>query len=327
MDRKPSFRQFCQDMSDQFLRLPTEHRLRDATGGSVRLAMTFLRPWFHSVVVDDFTEATETACSLAFTIAQWPAQWWSRDHVEMWDVIRSLVQALGEEVREKRNGETSDEVRRLQEVVSGLERVVQDYSEEAEIASSAGSENSAMEAEIGVFVDIPPSPPASVIECPVPESALVTVPPTIPAPPFARSVSQDTQAVVIPPSSPASVIECSVPGSVTVPPTITAPSVARSVSQDAQAVVVAPSQSPDSNQSTTPTLIFAPTIVIHQEQQQSVKPIPELESPSSDPHRNPKRRPHSLAETAACVVTGLLVGAFITLCIVNSQRRTLIYVT
>jgi len=287
MDRKPSFRQFCQDMSDQFLRLPTEHRIRDATGGSVRLAMAFLRPWFHSVVVDDFTEATETACDLAFTIAQWPAQWWARDHVEMWDVIRSLVQALGEEIREKQRREASEEVRRLQGVVSDLERVVQDYAEEVEVASSADSKDDEMEVGVDVSVIMPPSPPASVIECPVPGRTPVTVPPVYLAPQTARSVSQDAQAVVVAPNS----------------------------------------QSQDGDRSRTPTIIFAPTIIIHQEQQSATEPAPKPESPPAEPQPKPKRRPHSLAETATCVITGLLVGAFITICIVNSQRRTLIYVT
>lgn len=279
MDRKPSFRQFCQDMSDQFLHLPTEHRLRDATGSSVRLAMTFLRPWFHSVVVDDFTEATETVCSLAFIIAQWPAQWWSRDHVEMWDVIRSLVQSVGEEVREKQKGVAIEEVRRLQGVVSTLERVVQDY-EEAEVASSVDSTNDMIESEFEGSIVMLPSPPASIAEWPADE---------------------DTLILALPPA--------------TTPPAD---------------VALPNSESPDSNQSKTPTLIFAPTIVVHQQQQYAIEqtqPTPESESPHEESQRHPKRRPHSLAETATCIVTGLLVGAFITLCIVNSQRRTLIYVT
>lgn len=286
MDRKPSFRQFCQDMSDQFLHLPTEHRLRDATGSSVRLAMTFLRPWFHSVVVDDFTEATETVCSLAFIIAQWPAQWWSRDHVEMWDVIRSLVQSVGEEVREKQKGVVVEEVRRLQGVVSNLERVVQDY-EEAEVASSVDSTNDMIEAEVEGSVVMLPSPPASILEW---------------------SADEDTLVLAL--------------------PTATAPTAA-SFSQAALADVATPGfESPDSNQSKTPTLIFAPTIVVHQQSAiERTQPTPESESPHGEPQRHPKRRPHSLAETATCIVTGLLVGAFITLCIVNSQRRTLIYVT
>lgn len=288
MDRKPSFRQFCQDMSDQFLHLPTEHRLRDATGSSVRLAMTFLRPWFHSVVVDDFTEATETVCSLAFIIAQWPAQWWSRDHVEMWDVIRSLVQSVGEEVREKQKGVAIEEVRRLQGVVSNLERVVQDY-EEAEVASSVDSTNDMIETEVEGSIVMLPSPPASIVEWSADEDTLILALPTATAPP-AASFSQ------------AALADVATPGS----------------------------ESPDSNQSKTPTLIFAPTIVVHQQQQSAIEqtqPTPESEYPHGEPQRHPKRCSHLLAETATCIVTGLLVGAFITLCIVNSQRRTLIYVT
>ncbi|KAG1872967.1 hypothetical protein DFJ58DRAFT_884952 [Suillus subalutaceus] len=288
MDRKPSFRQFCQDMSDQFLQLSTEHRLRDATGSSVRLAMTFLRPWFHSVVVDDFTEATETVCSLAFIIAQWPAQWWSRDHVEMWDVIRSLVQSVGEEVREKQRGIAVEEVRRLQGVVSNLERVVQDY-EEAEVASSIDSTNDMMEAEVEGSVIMPPSPPASILEWSADEDTLILALPTATAP-LAASLSQAT------------LVDVAAPGS----------------------------ESLGSNRPKTPTLIFAPTIVVHQQQRSATErtqPTPEPESPHGELRRHPKRRPHSLAETATCIVTGLLVGAFITLCVVNSQRRTLIYVT
>lgn len=288
MDRKPSFRQFCQDMSDQFLRLPTEHRLRDATGSSVRLAMSFLRPWFHSVVVDDFSEATETVRSLAFIIAQWPAQWWSREHLEIRDVIHSLVQSVGEEVREKQKGMAAEEVRRLQGMFSNLERVVED-DEETEIGSSVDSTDDMVEAKVEESVVMPPSPPASIIEWSVDEDTLILALPTAAAPP-AASFSQAALGDV----------------------------------------ATANSESPDRNRPKTPTLIFAPTIVVHQQQRSAIeqtRPTPESESHHEEPQRHPKRRPHSLAETATCIVTGLLVGAFITLCIVNSQKRTLIYVT
>ncbi|KAI6115370.1 hypothetical protein EDD16DRAFT_1482840 [Pisolithus croceorrhizus] len=241
MDRKPSFRQFCQDMSDQFLRLPTEHRLRDATGGSVRLAMAFLRPWFHKIVAKDFTNATETACTLAFIIAQWPAQWWSRDHVEMWSVIRSLVQAVAEEVREKRKSELTEEVRRLQGVVTDLERVVQDY-EEAESASISG----------------PAPAPVVPITCEVvPELS-----------------STKTEEDMLP---------C------------------------AETAVPRPAVKPSETR---------------REEQSLPRESQPLESEESQ-----KARSHLYIETASVIVTGILVGAFITLCIVNSSRRTLIYVT
>jgi hypothetical protein len=206
----------------------------------------------------------------------------------MWDVIRSLVQSVGEEVREKQKGVAIEEVRRLQGVVSNLERVVQDY-EEAEVASSVDSTNDMIETEVEGSIVMLPSPPASIVEWSADEDTLILALPTATAPP-AASFSQ------------AALADVATPGS----------------------------ESPDSNQSKTPTLIFAPTIVVHQQQQSAIEqtqPTPESEYPHGEPQRHPKRCSHLLAETATCIVTGLLVGAFITLCIVNSQRRTLIYVT
>jgi hypothetical protein len=205
----------------------------------------------------------------------------------MWDVIRSLVQSVGEEVREKQKGVAIEEVRRLQGVVSTLERVVQDY-EEAEVASSVDFTNDMIESEVEGSIVMLPSPPASIVEWPADEDTLILALPPATAPPAV--------------SSQAALVDVALPGS----------------------------ESPDGNRSKSPTLIFAPTIVVHHQQQsaiEQIQPTPESESPHGESQRHPKRRPHSLAETATCIVTGLLVGAFITLCIVNSQRRTLIYVT
>ena len=286
MERKPSFRQFCQDMSAQFLRLSAERRLRDATGGSVRLAMAFLRPWFHRVVSKDFSEATDEACTLAFMIAQWPAQWWSRDHLEMWTVIRSLVRAVAEEVREKQKAEVDEEVRRLQGVVTDLERVVEDY-EEAEVISTVdpAKENDDKEEDFVLLptppFSPPPSTPTSVIECPAPIDLTPTVSDLIPA-------IQDVASVARPVTG--------------------------------------------SDNSRPATVILSPTIIIHQQQQQQEQCAPaETHSDSPSPEHgiaNPRKaRSHSFVETASCIITGVLVGAFITLCVINSQRRTLIYVT
>ncbi|KAG6337023.1 hypothetical protein ID866_2083 [Astraeus odoratus] len=278
MDRKPSFRKFCYDMSNQFLRLPTEHRLRDATGGSVRLAMAFLRPWFHKALSHDIANATDTACSLAFMIAQWPAQWWSRDHVEMWSVIRSLVQAVAEEVREKQQSEATDEVRRLQDVVTGLERVVQDY-EEAEVASCVYPETETEDDDFTIV--LPPSPPASVCGRRSPTPMALTG--AIPAP--TAPVTTSESAVTNPHSEPKE----------TSPPTPEIP-------------IDSPPITPELNEDKK------------EEQSSSPNPLP------SD-SEEPPAQSHSFVETASCIITGILVGAFITLCIVNSTRRTLIYVT
>lgn len=280
MDRKPSFRQFCQDMSDQFLQLSDKHRLRDTTGGSVRLAMAFLRPWFHKVVAKDFSQATDMACTLAFMIAQWPAQWWSRDHLEMWSVIRSLVQALAEEVREKQRGVVDEEVRRLRD----------DVTDDYEVISSVGSVKEKEDVLWNERVVLLPTPPLT--------------------PP--------------PPSAPPSVIviDCNYP----VP---TDQSIVSTPTQDV-APVPQPAEGSDNSPPTTVT-VLSPTIIIHQqlrkEQHPAVEAHPNSPSPDHDIAKPKKMRSHSLIETASCVITGALVGAFITFCIINAQRRILIYVT
>ena len=278
MDRKPSFRQFCQDMSDQFLALPTEHRLRDATGGSVRLAMAFLRPWFQKTVVWDFTMATDTTCTLAFIIAQWPAQWWSRDHVEMWSVTRSLVQAVAEEVREKQKKEVTDEVRRLQDVVTGLERVVKDY-EDAECLYPDS------ETDIGSYTMVlPPSPPAS--DCG--------------RSPRPRPITATLSAPV---------------------PSVTVPQVA--AESDTDISQAEPEEKPSlslETPATAPPTTAHHSKEIHREEQSSGPQPSEFEELQ-------EARTPSFVETASCIITGILLGAFITLTLASSTRRTLIYVT
>ena len=132
-ERKPSYRQFCQDMSTRFLRMPDEHRLRDTTAGSVRLAIVFLRPWFHKMVHEDFALATSKLRELTFVVAQWPGQWWVRDHVEIWELIQVMANTVGEEIREKRKYESFEEVKTLQSIVDDLESLVRQY--EGQIAS------------------------------------------------------------------------------------------------------------------------------------------------------------------------------------------------
>ena len=224
-ERKPSYRQFCQDMSTNFLRMPTELRLRDTTSGSIRLAVALLRPWFHKVVREDFGLATSTLRELAFVIAQWPGQWWVRDHVEVWELIPLMVQTIGEEVREKQQHEAGEEVKALQSVVDDLEQLVRQY--EIQIASKRGERKGLWSSKtLNTF--------------------------TFPKRIAHKRSDTDTTLVDLP---------------------------------DAKVLELIP--------------------------EDTVKPTP---SP----------RPHSMAETVSCVCTGLLFGAFITLCIINSQRRTLI---
>jgi len=211
-------------MSTRFLRLSAEHRLRDTTAGSLRLAIVFLRPWFHNIVHEDFALATSKLRELTFVIAQWPGQWWVRDHVEIWELIQLMAQTVGEEIREKRKYEAVEEVKTLQGIVGDLEGLVRQY--EGQIAARRVKRFS--------------------------WSSKAFYPSNIPKRISHRRSDTDTTLVEL--------LDPQVPES-------------------------------------------APTAA-------------QIPSPSP--------RPHSMVETVSCLCTGLLFGAFITMCIMNSQRRTLI---
>ncbi|KAF9045454.1 hypothetical protein BJ165DRAFT_1528322 [Panaeolus papilionaceus] len=117
--RKASYRHFCQDMSKAFMQRPVEVRLRDSTGGAVRLALSFLRPFFHRVVQDDFDTAIFYLRRLAILISQWPGIW-AQEHPEIQKVVESMVLALGEELKMKYASQNTDEISRLQVIINGI---------------------------------------------------------------------------------------------------------------------------------------------------------------------------------------------------------------
>ncbi|KAF9531045.1 hypothetical protein CPB83DRAFT_809322, partial [Crepidotus variabilis] len=119
--RKLSYRHFCHDMSSTFKNRPEEVRLRDATSGAVRLALSFLRPFFHNVVQEDFTAAISYLRTLAVSISQWPGDGFVTSHPEIKQIVDSMVLALGEELREKYSMQRKGEVTRLQLVIQDLE--------------------------------------------------------------------------------------------------------------------------------------------------------------------------------------------------------------
>ncbi|CAL1710001.1 unnamed protein product [Somion occarium] len=118
--KKPSFRQFCQAMSDRFLRMPMDKRLRDTTAGSVRLALALLRPYIHRHISDDFTTATTHVCDLAYIISCWPGQWWVREHPEIPDLLRCMIHIVGEEMREARRIQALADATKMQGLVEQL---------------------------------------------------------------------------------------------------------------------------------------------------------------------------------------------------------------
>ncbi|KZT26177.1 hypothetical protein NEOLEDRAFT_1063722 [Neolentinus lepideus HHB14362 ss-1] len=125
--KKSTYRQFCKQMSERFLRMEREDRLRDTTTGSVHLALRLLRARFYERVLDDLDASTVMVYQLAMVVAAWPGQWWVRDQPELPDLIRSIVNAVGEEIREARRVKVVAEVARLQSIVDDLEWMARDH--------------------------------------------------------------------------------------------------------------------------------------------------------------------------------------------------------
>ena len=142
--QRSGYQQFCQQMSEQFLRSSAEVRLRDTTTSSVRLAMCFLRPWFQKYALKDYQGAVDNVAELAYIIARWPGQWWVREHTEIWDLIQSMVHVIGEEVRDAQRIHALNEVTRLQGVVSELQLLTDEFMS---VHSRSGSEDSADEGD------------------------------------------------------------------------------------------------------------------------------------------------------------------------------------
>ncbi|KAH9993300.1 hypothetical protein BJV74DRAFT_833365 [Russula compacta] len=142
--QRSGYQQFCQQMSEQFLRSSSEVRLRDTTTSSVRLAMCFLRPWFQRYSLKDFQGAVDNVAELAYIIARWPGQWWVREHTEIWDLIQSMIHVIGEEVRDAQRIHALNEVTRLQGVVSELQLLTDEFMS---VHSRSGSDDSADEAD------------------------------------------------------------------------------------------------------------------------------------------------------------------------------------
>ena len=120
--RKLSYRQFCREMSTLFLNRPDDVKLRDSTGGAVRLAMAFLRPYFHRVVQDDFDKVIFYLRTLAVSISQWPWEAWVGNYPEVKKIVDSMALALGEELREKYAALHQEEISRLRLVINDLEQ-------------------------------------------------------------------------------------------------------------------------------------------------------------------------------------------------------------
>ncbi|KAG6885223.1 hypothetical protein C0993_004783 [Termitomyces sp. T159_Od127] len=339
-EKKRNFLKFCQEMSNNFLQSSENTRLEDTTAGSVRLAMAFLRPWFHHNVVDDFQAATVTLCALAFNIAQWPGQWWAQEHSELWNLIRAIVVSLAEEVRKAEGVHHSKEVVRLQGVIVELEDVVEKYKKEIETRKVRRP------ARLLTPLLIPPllhhastdrtnRTFLSTSERAVKPSPVKTpiTPPTSPIRPrFRQSFLSHSSPPSTPDAGQASDIDQNLPAKSTLMPAATAnptPSPPESPYGEITFVIEPPSSVEPQSSLPSPVL---------KTNRESVDPL--VHSPSEDRDNVPVRdvavilpqqkkhimvhKPPTMAETASCLVTGFLIGAFITLCLMSPQRRTLL---
>ncbi|KAI0357024.1 hypothetical protein OH77DRAFT_1588870 [Trametes cingulata] len=301
--KKYTYKLFCQEMSERFLRLPLDRRMRDTTAGAVRLAIGMLRPWFHKLATDDFTTCTASASELALGVARWPGMWWVREHPEVRDLIRCLVHIVGEEAREARRTQALADATRMQDIVGGLEHLARTYHvrnsthlghlglstppvsstasvmDEEEVKAdrepvfvvdpSAGAKMRVKVTEI-----LPPAPTED-----VPEEAKPTVE-------VSEPIAEETKPL----------LEATEPEAIVVKPA--APS-----ESDSPKAAPSPSEKAPASPSSSPSLSSC-----------AARWIFGIRSDDESPREY-------YARTASALLTGFFTGAFIALCVVSQHRR------
>ena len=121
--KKQSFELFCKDAAEKFLKLPIEKRLRDTTTSAVRLSLSFLRPWLHRVSLDDVDAAQTALTNLAIVVGRWPGQLWVRDHSEVSELCKAMVEIVLEEMRESQKNQKAADVEKMQGIVDHIRRL------------------------------------------------------------------------------------------------------------------------------------------------------------------------------------------------------------
>lgn len=121
--RKQSFELFCKDAAERFLKMPLEKRLRDTTTSAVRLSLSFLRPWLHRVPLNDVDAAQTALTSLAIVVGRWPGQLWVRDHSEVAELCKTMVEVVLEEMRESQKTQKTADAEKMQGIVDQIRRL------------------------------------------------------------------------------------------------------------------------------------------------------------------------------------------------------------
>ena len=164
--KKPKlFKQFCQDAADRFLKMPVEKRLRDTTTSAVRLSLSFLRPWLHRISLDDLDSAQTTLTNLAIVVGRWPGQLWVRDHSEVAELSRAMVEIVLEEMRESQKTQKAADAEKMQGIIDQIRRLSVECEKEvsrrrppAAVSPSPVDEDEEVEKEYEIVAPNP-SPP------------------------------------------------------------------------------------------------------------------------------------------------------------------------
>ena len=129
--RKQSFELFCKDAAERFLKMPVEKRLRDTTTSAVRLSLSFLRPWLHRVSLNDVDAAQTALTNLAIVVGRWPGQLWVRDHSEVAELCKAMVEIVLEEMRESQKTQKAVDAQKMQGIVDQIRRLSVECEKEA----------------------------------------------------------------------------------------------------------------------------------------------------------------------------------------------------
>jgi len=103
--------------------MPVEKRLRDTTTSAVRLSLSFLRPWLHRVSLDDVESAQAALTSLAIVVGRWPGQLWVRDHSEVAELSKAMVEIVLEEMRESQKTQKAADAEKMQGIIDQIRRL------------------------------------------------------------------------------------------------------------------------------------------------------------------------------------------------------------
>jgi hypothetical protein len=307
--------------------MPTETELRDVTVGPVRLAISLLRPWFHEELPHDPNNVTDTLCKLSSVLAQWPGQWWTRNRSEIWDIIRATVQVLVEEIQARDKAaleESTLEESRIRTVVGDLEPLSAPFDMHSSFLgcssprkrvlsmseSSVTTSDAADDRSVHTLVEVVELPDAAEMIGDKRIAKLTDQADT------SMQTSSPTAALLLSSAlrvrahRPAPLASPFLPSDESFEDTLSDSSTEASLSDEDENE----DENGDENEAaaveSTPECVPVAA-------KQAVDKANKRVMPSVD------ARPHSMAETASCVVTGLLFGAFIALCIMSSQRRAL----